>query len=173
MPYCHFILQLIEVSINWGSSPDMGPPKKAVQVPEESRSATLNLQDIGVRQRDISSYYGMPQSTVRNILRKGRKTQKAADIYNDKVIPKSSRWTKIWVYRYNSQNSSMNSPDFLLVHALFGDACYETIYVTMLLCISRIHHLQMCRNLSNGQPIIRTGLMSNGTKLYLATNLRL
>ena len=50
----------------------MGRPKGSVQVPDERRSAILDLHNIGVRQCDNSTYYGMPQSTVCNITRGGR-----------------------------------------------------------------------------------------------------
>lgn len=53
---------------------DMGCPKEAVQVPDERRAAILDLLDTGARQCDISTFYGMPQSIVSNIIPRERQS---------------------------------------------------------------------------------------------------
>ncbi len=44
----------------------------AKEISEERRQTILDMHDISVGQCDIVQYYKMPQSTVSNIIRRGR-----------------------------------------------------------------------------------------------------
>ena len=54
----------------------MGRVKGSKQVSEETKRCILDAYYMGVRQKDIVQYYQMPQSTVANIIRRGRNTEK-------------------------------------------------------------------------------------------------
>ena len=50
----------------------MGHQKGAKDVPKERIQSMLDLNTLGVKRKAIVQYFGMPQSTVSNILRKSR-----------------------------------------------------------------------------------------------------
>ena len=50
----------------------MGRKAGAKQVSEEGKTMKLDLYAVGVKQKDICEYYGMPKSRACNIVRRGR-----------------------------------------------------------------------------------------------------
>ena len=58
----------------------MGKPKGSKHVSTERKNTILDMHYLGVKQKDIVAYYGMPQSTVSNIIRRGRDNNDASSI---------------------------------------------------------------------------------------------
>ncbi len=70
----------------------MGRKLGAKEVTKERRNMILDMVDIGVRQIDIASYYGMPKSTVSNIVKRGRKVNEAETRgRSKKLTPRDTR----------------------------------------------------------------------------------
>ena len=69
----------------------MGKPRGSKHVSTERKRTILDMHCMGVKQKDIVEYYGMPQSTVSNIIRRGMHNNEKEDAETRGRKPKLSK----------------------------------------------------------------------------------
>ncbi len=84
----------------------MGHEVGSKQVSEERKQCVLDVFYMGVKQKDIFEYYKMPQSTVANIIRRGKSSSTIQRGRNQKLSNRSIRnmLSYAWRKRFTSVN---------------------------------------------------------------------
>ena len=82
----------------------MGRKAGAKQVPKERKKMILDMHAVGVKQKDICEYYGMPKSTVYSTVRRGRMNTTQSNNENHGRKPKLTKRSILPLLSYTKTN---------------------------------------------------------------------